>query len=98
MSTSTDATHANLEEALSEGISESTYRRRWAILATLCLGLMTAMIANMSLNLALPELAVEFSMTQAPGSPGWWRPSPWSSRRCCSSPPPLPTATDASAS
>ncbi|MFV0286384.1 MAG: MFS transporter [Demequina sp.] len=64
MSTSTDATHANLEEALSEGITESTYRRRWAILATLCLGLMTAMIANMSLNLALPELAVEFSMTQ----------------------------------
>ncbi len=53
-----------LEEALAEGIPESTYRRRWAILATLCLGLMTAMIANMSLNLALPELAVEFSMTQ----------------------------------
>ncbi|MDE0573615.1 MFS transporter [Demequina sp. B12] len=55
---------STLAEALSEGISESTYRKRWAILATLCFGLMTAMIANMSLNLALPELAVEFSMTQ----------------------------------
>lgn len=64
MSSTSDAAHANLEDALAEGISESTYRRRWAILATLCLGLMTAMIANMSLNLALPELAVEFSMTQ----------------------------------
>ncbi|WP_061960720.1 MFS transporter [Demequina flava] len=55
---------SSLQDALDEGISESTYKRRWAILATLCLGLMTAMIANMSLNLALPELAVEFSMTQ----------------------------------
>ncbi|MFN3865414.1 MAG: MFS transporter [Demequina sp.] len=57
-------TPVTLDDALAEGISESTYRRRWVILATLCLGLMTAMIANMSLNLALPDLAVEFSMTQ----------------------------------
>lgn len=55
---------AGLDDALAEGISAAVYQRRWAILATLCLGLMTAMIANMSLNLALPELAVEFSMTQ----------------------------------
>jgi len=55
---------STLEDALAEGIEESTYRRRWAILATLCLGLMTAMIANMSLNLALPDLAVDFSLTQ----------------------------------
>ncbi|MFW7414381.1 MFS transporter [Demequina sp. SO4-18] len=53
-----------LDDALAEGISERTFRRRWAILATLCLGLMTAMIANMSLNLALPDLAVDFSLTQ----------------------------------
>lgn len=53
-----------LDDALAEGITESTFRRRWAILATLCLGLMTAMIANMSLNLALPDLAVDFSLTQ----------------------------------
>ncbi|MDN4476600.1 MFS transporter [Demequina sp. SYSU T00192] len=59
-----DAMHANLEDALAEGITESTYRRRWAILATLCFALMTAMIANMSLNLALPDLAVEFELTQ----------------------------------
>lgn len=55
---------AALDDALAEGIPAAVYQRRWAILATLCLGLMTAMIANMSLNLALPELAVEFSMTQ----------------------------------
>ncbi|WP_169816396.1 MFS transporter [Demequina soli] len=55
---------SSLEDALAEGIAESTYRRRWAILATLCFALMTAMIANMSLNLALPDLAVEFEMTQ----------------------------------
>ena len=57
-------TRVGLDDALAEGISASTYRRRWAILATLCLGLMTAMIANMSLNLALPELAVDFELTQ----------------------------------
>ncbi|WP_159450189.1 MFS transporter [Demequina sp. NBRC 110056] len=61
---SAPATVAGLDDALAEGIAESTYRKRWAILATLCLGLMTAMIANMSLNLALPDLAVEFSLTQ----------------------------------
>ncbi|MFW2513916.1 MFS transporter [Demequina sp. SO4-13] len=58
------ATPVTLDDALAEGISERTFRRRWAILATLCLGLMTAMIANMSLNLALPDLAVDFSLTQ----------------------------------
>ncbi|BDZ61772.1 antiseptic resistance protein [Demequina sediminis] len=59
-----DAARARLDDALAEGISESTFRRRWAILATLCLGLMTAMIANMSLNLALPDIAVDFELTQ----------------------------------
>ncbi|WP_062069523.1 MFS transporter [Demequina sediminicola] len=58
------ADRASLQDALDEGIPESTYRRRWGILATLCLGLMTAMVANMSLNLALPDLTVEFSLTQ----------------------------------
>lgn len=58
------AARARLDDALAEGISESTFRRRWAILATLCLGLMTAMIANMSLNLALPDIAVDFELTQ----------------------------------
>ncbi|WP_062302110.1 MFS transporter [Demequina subtropica] len=58
------ASASSLDDALAEGISESTYRRRWAILATLCFALMTAMIANMSLNLALPDLAVEFELTQ----------------------------------
>jgi EmrB/QacA subfamily drug resistance transporter len=62
--TTLNAGESNLDAALAEGITERTYNRRWAILATLCLGLMTAMIANMGLNLALPDLAVEFSLTQ----------------------------------
>ncbi|WP_062387333.1 MFS transporter [Demequina iriomotensis] len=64
MSKQPAAPASSLDDALAEGISERTYRRRWAILATLCFALMTAMIANMSLNLALPDLAVEFELTQ----------------------------------
>ncbi|WP_062288004.1 MFS transporter [Demequina phytophila] len=64
MSKQPAAPASSLEDALAEGIAESTYRRRWAILATLCFALMTAMIANMSLNLALPDLAVDFELTQ----------------------------------
>lgn len=64
MSQPTAASASGLDDALAEGITERTYRRRWAILATLCFALMTAMIANMSLNLALPDLAVEFELTQ----------------------------------
>ncbi len=38
-------------------------RRRWAILAALCLALMTVMMANSGLNLALPSLAVDVHLT-----------------------------------
>ncbi|MCW4631658.1 MFS transporter [Marinomonas rhodophyticola] len=55
---------ATLADALTEGISEHTFNRRWRILAVLCLSLLTVMIANMSLNLALPELALALNMTQ----------------------------------
>lgn len=51
-------------DALAEGIAPHTFARRWQILAVLCVALMTVMIANMSLNLALPELAVELELTQ----------------------------------
>ncbi|WNM23604.1 MFS transporter [Demequina capsici] len=56
--------HVRFDIQSVHGIDRRTYRRRWLILAALCVGLVTAMIANMSLNLALPELAVVFSMTQ----------------------------------
>ncbi|SHF58757.1 drug resistance transporter, EmrB/QacA subfamily [Marinomonas polaris DSM 16579] len=62
--TNTATLQATLADALSEGISEHTFTRRWRILAVLCLSLMTVMIANMSLNLALPELALALNMTQ----------------------------------
>ncbi|MFP6847983.1 MAG: MFS transporter [Pseudomonas sp.] len=52
------------EEALAEGICAQTFARRWRILAVLCVSLMTVMIANMSLNLALPDLALDLDLTQ----------------------------------
>lgn len=62
--TKTPTVRATLAEALAEGISEHTFTRRWRILAVLCLSLMTVMIANMSLSLALPELALALHLTQ----------------------------------
>lgn len=53
-----------LAEAAAEGITEKTYRNRWKILAALCLALLTAMIANMSMNLALPALGRDLQLTQ----------------------------------
>ena len=53
-----------LAEAASEGITERTYRNRWKILTALCLALLTAMIANMSMNLALPALGRDLQLTQ----------------------------------
>jgi EmrB/QacA subfamily drug resistance transporter len=38
-------------------MSRSTYDRRWRTLAVLCLSLTIVMVANMSLNLALPSIA-----------------------------------------
>ena len=46
-----------------DGIDPSIYSRRWQILATLCASLLLVMIGNSSLNLALPTLAEELSLT-----------------------------------
>lgn len=43
--------------ALAEGIHPQTYRRRWATLVVLCLGLAATMLANTSLAVALPYLS-----------------------------------------
>jgi len=47
-----------------EGIDPKTYHRRWWILATLCLTLLGVMLANSSLNMALPAMAKDLSLTQ----------------------------------
>lgn len=47
-----------------EGIDPQTYARRWWILATLCLTLLGVMLANSSLNMALPQMAADLDLTQ----------------------------------
>lgn len=47
-----------------EGIDPMTYARRWWILGTLCLTLLGVMLANSSLNMALPLMATDLSLTQ----------------------------------
>ncbi len=46
-----------------DGIEPSIFHRRWKILATLCVSLLVAMLANSSLNLALPLMAEELQLT-----------------------------------
>jgi len=47
-----------------DGIDPGVYKRRWFTLATLCLTLLGVMLANSSLNIALPEMAVDLTLTQ----------------------------------
>ena len=47
-----------------EGIDPKTYARRWVILASLCLTLLGVMLANSSLNMALPKMALDLKLTQ----------------------------------
>ncbi len=47
-----------------EGIDPQTYHRRWWILGTLCLTLLGVMLANSSLNMALPMMATDLSLSQ----------------------------------
>ena len=56
--------NVTVEDALAEGITPLTFERRWKILTFLCLSLLTVMIANMSLNMALPALARDLALTQ----------------------------------
>lgn len=46
-----------------DGIEPSVYKRRWKILATLCLSLLLVSLGNSSLNLALPTLARDLNLT-----------------------------------
>ena len=47
-----------------DGIDPVTYHRRWWILGTLCLTLLGVMLANSSLNMALPMMAKDLSLGQ----------------------------------
>lgn len=55
---------ANLENTTDlEGIDPAVYHKRWRILATLCTSLLLVVTGNSSLNLALPTLSRELSLT-----------------------------------
>lgn len=47
-----------------EGIDPVTYSRRWWILGTLCLTLLGVMLANSSLNMALPMMSKDLGLSQ----------------------------------
>lgn len=47
-----------------DGIDPVTYSRRWWILGALCLTLLGVMLANSSLNMALPVMATDLSLSQ----------------------------------
>ena len=47
-----------------EGIDPKTYARRWWILAALCLTLLGVMLANSSMNMALPKMAIDLDLAQ----------------------------------
>ncbi|WP_061963980.1 MFS transporter [Demequina aurantiaca] len=51
-------------QAEAEGIAPDVFRRRWTILAVLCTTLLTVVLANSSLNLALPSLARDLGASQ----------------------------------
>jgi EmrB/QacA subfamily drug resistance transporter len=48
---------------MTENIDSSIYKRRWNILAAMCLSLLLVIIGNSSLNQAIPTLAKELSLT-----------------------------------
>jgi EmrB/QacA subfamily drug resistance transporter len=55
-------TKATMADAEKLGIPTHIFARRWLILATLCVSLLSVMIANGGLNLALPAIATELQM------------------------------------
>jgi len=51
--------HKNLD-----GIDPVMYKRRWSILIALCIALLGVMLANSSMNIALPILSVDLGISQ----------------------------------
>lgn len=56
--------HAELKDKDLDGIDPWTYVRRWWILSAMCLTLLGVMLANSSLNMALPLMAGDLGLTQ----------------------------------
>ena len=46
-----------------EGISQEVYNRRWWILIALCIAELGVMLANSSLNMALPAMSRDLNLT-----------------------------------
>lgn len=55
---------ASADDLKKSGIDPKTYARRWWILGTLCLTLLGVMLANSSLNMALPMMSTDLGLTQ----------------------------------
>lgn len=47
-----------------DGIDPKVYKKRWWTLAAMCLALLGVMLANSSLNIALPKMSVDLGLTQ----------------------------------
>ncbi len=47
-----------------EGINPDIYAKRWWILVTLCISLLAVMLANSSLNMAMPSMQVDLGLSQ----------------------------------
>lgn len=47
-----------------DGIDEKIYKKRWKILISLCIALLGVMLANSSLNMALPAMSKDLGLTQ----------------------------------
>lgn len=46
-----------------DGILPEVYKRRWKVLSAMCLALLVAVLANSSMNLALPTMSVEMGLS-----------------------------------
>ncbi len=56
--------HARLlAEAVAEGIDPAVFHRRWVVVAAMCTSLLVVMLANSSMNLALPGMTSDLGIT-----------------------------------
>lgn len=63
--TRTQRSRRQLDEAIAEGIPLEVFRRRWIIVAAMCTSLLAVMLANSSMNLALPGMTSDLGVTQS---------------------------------
>ncbi|MFC4004109.1 MFS transporter [Prauserella oleivorans] len=63
--TKAERQRAQLDEAVAEGIPLDVFKRRWIIVAAMCTSLLAVMLANSSMNLALPGMTSDLGITQS---------------------------------